>query len=288
MFNRLAFVFAFIGSIAQAQPSDAIEPTPQDPYFQAVALLDEENPDMPAIIALMRQSAESGNGQAQWFLLHSAGVPGTGVTDEEALKWLKSVALTHLPSAYLLAGRYLTGDGVPKSERRGLRLLQDAAEGGYGPAALALGELLIRKGGEKMQEGLQWLDLAGQAGSVEGWGRLGYLLLSGDLGVPVDALSGMNFLHKASREGFADAAELIGMIHSAGAFGQAQDDSLAAAAFKKAGELGSDTAKMTYALMLYNGAGLPADKVSAEAILTELQDKRKNKDTEHAGADTKN
>ncbi len=120
-----------------------------------------------------------------------------------AARWFGLAAENGDPRAANNLGQmYLAGDGVPKSQKDGLKWLLAAANGGYSKAMYSLGRHYEDR---NLAEAANWYDKASEQGHARAQNILGNMLRFG-YGVPTDAQRAAELYRSAAENGNATAA----------------------------------------------------------------------------------
>ena len=154
-----------------------------------------------AEVARLRSAAEQGDAEAQLEL----GIPGHGVSREEAMKWLhKSADQGNAHAHCLLAMYYSKDDPYPKAD---VGLPEDKAEAA------------------------RWYRLAAELGDCEGQWKLGICYLRG-IGVARNDEEAVKWFRKAAEQDYYHAQYLLGRCYFEGT-GVPKDDIEAAKWLRK-------------------------------------------------------
>ena len=110
--------------------------------------------------------------------------------------------------------------GASEAFQQGVEWLESAGQAGYSQAWLILGEWfqLQAQGPSDVQQAIEYYTLAANLDDLVGQHRLGMLLLSAHTGPEMKAL-GVTWLSRAAHGGDALAATLLGMVHARGLHG---------------------------------------------------------------------
>ncbi len=142
--------------------------------------------------------------------------------DVEALRWLRRTAdgdgPGQLEAAVNLGGMYSTGlGGVVQDEAEAIRWYHRAAEQGYLPAQLRMGEMYAAGRGTRQDvvEALVWYRRAAEQGDANAQYNLGVAYETGR-GVTQDAAEAVRWFRPAAEQGSASAQFALGDMYTRG------------------------------------------------------------------------
>ncbi len=164
-----------------------------------------------------------------------------------------------IPALYHLAGMYRDGLGMDPDPAAAVELYGIAADSGYVPALLALGEL-YESGGKPngkpdYERGLRSYELAAQAGDVNGMFHYARFLHFG-YGTPPDEEKALLYFQKLADGGLHDGAYYyMGLYCQEGRGGQPKDDLLALKYYRKGARKGNAACCRQLGIMYENGLG---------------------------------
>lgn len=169
--------------------------------------------------------------------------------DHEAQYWLGSI--------------YVQGKLVQKDYVQAESWFLKSAEGGYVPAARALGLLYWRRDPAKAA---MWLQQAAQKGNAEAQFDLGNAYEQGSLGT-ISYREALNWLHKSAKQGHPEAQAMLGQMYEDGE-GVKQNYAMAAKWYRKAAEHvpnlgGAGQGRNNLGILYMQGRGVPTDLVRA-------------------------
>lgn len=142
-------------------------------------------------LALSQPESEIENANALFHEIFGEKFSG----DEERLLraralWERLAAEDDVGSKYFLSFLYAAGlGGVERDEARSVRLVEEAAEGGYAPAQFGLASW-FESGlyvGRDWDKAVAWYEKAAVQGNVFARSRLRRAYTNGELGLPIDA-----------------------------------------------------------------------------------------------------
>lgn len=178
--------------------------------------------------------------------------------------------------AQALWGRMLlNGQGVPRNESEGLRLLQASAEANdpAGQTGLAIALLEGRDGmARNPGQALVLLSRAAERDQPEALHRLGSLHFFG-VATTRNPAKGMEYLRRAADLGWPAACELLGIINLEGLNGVPANHTQAVVWLRKAAEAGLPTSQALYGDRLWHGDGVAQDREVALSWLRKAADK---------------
>lgn len=192
-------------------------------------VLGGETTDLAADIDLIRRSAEAGDVDAQYAMgqLYVSGRHEKGVDFDQdyaqAVKWFRMVAERNeqtwlkqemvLGAQHNLAGCYLEGKGVEKSEKEAVNWYRKAAEGGNRKSQFMLGACYEKGWGVKQDNEMAaiWFRKAAENGLPVAQYRLGIRYFDGD-GVEKDEEKALAWLRKAAEGGDEDAKKALKIL----------------------------------------------------------------------------
>lgn len=195
-----------------------------------------------------RKAAQAGDGHAM-FLLAMRSDPGPTRID-----WLtKAVSRGNLQAAMVLSSiRRSQGD-----TERANKLIQFAAENGYGPARIQIAKALRAnsKNSENVARARSMFTNEAIAGYPEAQYQLAWMLYNGE-GGPKDQKGGIEWLFEAASAGYVPAQYDYAVAN-------ANQPKEAVRWFTKAARAGSPTAMYQLALLHGNGKGIPVNLQTA-------------------------
>jgi TPR repeat protein len=114
----------------------------------------------------------------------------------------------------LMAGRFRTGDRLPRDPERALRLLRIAAEEGHPPAQYDLARMYEQGLGTEpdQHEAAHWYLQAAQAGDVHAQHHLAEMHIAGR-GVPRDLAEGARWMERAAESGHAEIYDDLAQLY---------------------------------------------------------------------------
>ena len=173
------------------------------------------------------------------------------------------VALTVLGSTLVAAGQLEDAwVALRKSDcASALNIWRPLAEQGDAAAQTGLG-ILYDNGCAVPKDAalaLVWYSKAADQGNAEAEYRLGQAYVLGRKDLPPDRSRGLALMIRAGEHGHATSLRAIGDFYRIGLFGFSKDDAEAAAWYRKAADLGSDTAEGHLAIAYELGRGVPKD-----------------------------
>lgn len=144
----------------------------------------EEAGERERMVELLEEAAGRGHGDAMWLLARQ------GAGEESAGRMERAAEMGSVPAQRELGVMYATGDGVVERDlEAAARWYRLAAEGGDAESQYDLGlMLLLGEGGAKnVEEGLRWLERAGEQAEGDALRVLVDCYEEGRLGVGKDA-----------------------------------------------------------------------------------------------------
>jgi TPR repeat protein len=218
--------------------------------------------DVKAGIALIRQAADAGNPEAQYALAilyrHGRLIPKD---EAKARALLKSAAAMGVPEAQTVLGQdILESLGEYDNPAQGRALLQKAADAGNLTAHSYLGTSLLEKVPKDYERAIKHLTTAAEGGIVPAQLMLGIAYSNGgglyrSRALP-DRARGFEWISKAADGGSALAWTWIGWAYQEGKV-VSKDLSKAAAAWKRAAEMGDPVGAHALSLAYRDGIGMP-------------------------------
>ncbi len=194
---------------------------------------------------------------------------GSGVTAEfdEAMKYFEQAekagnAKGLLAQAMLLDGSF--GFEKQKNEAKADELYKKAADGGQVEGMLVLGKKKLAKSkgqGKEGEEGLAWIQKAGEKGYGPAYVALGDAYVDGTL-VKKDEAKAFSYYQKAADAGVPDAIAKVGVCYERGV-GVAKDEKKAFEQYKAALEKGSAAAAFNLAVCYDAGTGVEKSVANA-------------------------
>jgi membrane associated rhomboid family serine protease/TPR repeat protein len=200
-----------------------------------------------------------------------AGLAGWGtITQSHA----DAKTLAHAKAT--IGAERLTGDLVPLQPQSGLALIREAAETNPYVATSLAQRLRAGRGVPKDEaEAIKWFQRGAEGGDKEAMAAYGLALIEGN-NVPRDADRGAAMLRELSKRGYGGADLQLGLILESGRGGAVIDLEGAARSYQRACETEAQwwdekTARNSgcyhWALMLFAGRGVAADRVKAREVL---------------------
>ena len=215
------------------------------------ALCESRRPDYQArTIATLKTKAEKGNAQAQFLLakryLEGEGVP---VNLTESFHWFhKAAEQGHTEGECQLGVRYVQGEGTPKDYEAGIDWFRKAAAQGNADAQYNLGFLFENGLGVKrdLAEAAIWYQRAGEKGHVLAQNELGLICFS----FRKDYAEAAQWFRRAAEQGSALAENSLGVLYLQG-LGVKQDNNEAFNWFQQSAEHGCAEGQSNYAQFLF-------------------------------------
>jgi TPR repeat protein len=175
--------------------------------------------DPPRAAAAIRTAANAGHGLAQYMygVMLEAGYGGLARDEAAALQWFTRSADQGVSPARLRTGEALAFGqlGSRIDRERGVRLLEEAAEGGERAAVNLLGEVYAASAAEgDRRRAVQYFTKAAELGDPAAQSNLGLAYLTG-FGVPEDAARGSIWLSKSAASGYAPGQYALGVSYLA-------------------------------------------------------------------------
>ena len=201
----------------------------------------------------LAKAAEQGHAEAS-FAIAQCYYEGKGVlkNDGVALHWARAGAeKDHVPSQYMLSVMLQNGEGGRREASQAEALLAKATEAGYAKAQYASGRKLYARG--DMAQAAAWLHKAAKQGEANAMCLLGLMYASGQ-GVPRDVVQSMGFYASAAEAGLAEAQYSLAMALEGG-IGIAPDDAQSLHWMRKAAEQGHANAQWRFGQRLRLGMG---------------------------------
>uniref|UniRef100_A0A7S2W194 PDZ domain-containing protein n=1 Tax=Rhizochromulina marina TaxID=1034831 RepID=A0A7S2W194_9STRA len=162
---------------------------------------------------------------------------------------------------YDLACRYRLGEGVEQDTQLSIEFLARAADAGYPPAQVALGNLYENDpdlSAENVEKTAQLYQAAADKGNHKALFFLGKLCLSGK-GVKEDQGKGVELLRRAADSGIAEAHFKLAELYDHGIFGLDQSEAKAVQHVETAADLGLVAAQYELGHRFANGQGIRLD-----------------------------
>ncbi len=220
-----------------------------------------------AALPLLRQAADSGDGQAM-TLVGWMYQSGWGVSQDyvEAVTWFRKGAGANPgnPSSMAAIGQlYLSGKGVKKDYGDAMSWFRKAADGGSSFAMWKVGILCQNGWGVRKdyKEALSWYTKAADAREVRAMGSIGLLYQQGH-GVHRDLGQAMLWYQKGAAVGNRDDMRRIGFLYEYG-WGVRKDYVEAMRWYQKASVAGDYIAMLNIGNMYEHGSGVKKDKDQA-------------------------
>lgn len=176
--------------------------------------------DVPAGLEWLRQSVNISQNADDMAAL-ALTLAGAGGDQKEAMQWAQMAADKGSPKGMEVLGMArLSGHwGLPKDPALAEKLLTAAAQKGDVNTQVVLGKLYFSDvfGQKNPAAGVRWLQAAADGGSGEAAGLLGYFLITGKEGVPVDAARGVALARKAMASNAKEGHYAMGVAYVTGA-----------------------------------------------------------------------
>ena len=237
--------------------------------------------DVNEAARLTQLSAAQGHGHAE-VNLGTMYLNGHGVkqSDTEATRLYRKGAAKGIPQGLeSLAVCHAEGRGVPQSQDEAMRLMRAAAEIGYPPAQYYLGAVYKNAPGYSIRapldyaEAAKWFRMAAENSAVafrmaetsalnnpvtSSQCNLGCLYANGQ-GVAKDPEEALKWFRRAADHGYAEAQNLLGLMHQNGSDGLQQSATHAVSWYRKAAEQGFAQAQFSLGIMYGGGMGIARD-----------------------------
>jgi uncharacterized protein len=187
-----------------------------------------------------------------------------------ALAAAKEAAAQGQPAAHTLVGRILNeGLGVPRDAKGALEWYRKGAELGDANAQLALGLLYVRGEGVPAdpEVAAQWFEKSAALGNAKANYNLGVMYAAGR-GRPADPKRAVELLEMAAKADEMQAAYDLAQLYADPLGYQVRDVAKAVYWMGKAADSGLVEAQLDFAMMLFKGRGLPADRKRAAWYFT--------------------
>jgi TPR repeat protein len=224
----------------------------------------------------LTEAADRGHPRAMWYLSRCLS-EGRGMERDmpRCLKLLIEAVGLDDPCAQLdLATRHLAGDGVPRDDDMGLRLLERSAKNGL-PTACDLLGLAYSSGkyglAPDKAKALAWWGEGARLGSGASMTSLASAYTQGD-GVPRDFEKAVSYLQDAVKQEVTprEAFSLLGVCYYAG-MGVERDHKQAVRHLMVAAEAGSALAVFYLGVCCHRGHGVPVDTGRAVELFREAR-----------------
>ena len=221
------------------------------PAWRYQALCENIKPDHQArIVATLKTKAENGDAQAQ-FLLAKRYLKGEGVPVNltESFQWFhKAAEQGHAEAEYELGMRYVQGEGTPKDYEAGNDWFRKAAAQGNTDAQYDLGYGFENGLGVKrdLAEAAIWYQRAGEKGHVLAQNQLGMICAFSRK----DYAEAEQWFRRAAEQGNALAENSLGALYLQG-LGVKQDKNEAFKWFQQSAQNGCAEGQNSYAVLLY-------------------------------------
>lgn len=208
--------------------------------------------------------AESSDADAQYTLGKTYEATRTAEGSAAAAVWFgKAAEQGHSGAQISLAWMYINGDGVPKNDGEGFRLLRKAAEQGDPTAFVGLG--MCYKDGYGVTkddaEAFRWFLKAAEKNLVGAQYRLALCYQAGR-GVEKDDAKAVEYWRKAAEQNLPVAQVVLGRRYAEGR-GVNQDFSEAVRWFRQVAEEDDRLGQDLLGMMYFEGKGVPQDYVEA-------------------------
>jgi TPR repeat protein len=180
--------------------------------------------DLALAFKLYTQAAEQGEGQALfnlgiWYRDNKGGV---GQDDTKAFQYfLKSSKAGFLGGKHMVGLCSLEGQGTPRNENMGLKLIQEAADEGY-PSAQSYIGIAYYEGKlfkQNFKKAFSWTSKAAAQGYPSAQYNLAVMLYNGE-GTAVDLARAYEMAEKAAEQGHHDARLLMEKIKPSETFAE--------------------------------------------------------------------
>lgn len=176
--------------------------------------------DVPAGLDWLRKSVDISQNADDMASL-SVVLEMAGHSPQEAMQWAQKAADKGSPKGMEVLGMaHLSGQwGLPKDPALAEKLLTQAAQKGDANTQLVLGQLYLTGlfGRKDAAAGMRWLQAAADGGNAKAAGLLGYFLITGKEGVPVDAARGVTLARKSMAGNEMEGHYAMGVAYVTGA-----------------------------------------------------------------------
>ena len=187
---------------------------------------------------------------------------------EDTIKQLEDRAVTgDTKSQYHLGVCLAQGIGMPVDHDAALEWITMAADKGYIPAQMWLGNLYLTAHDE--EQARHWYELASLQGNTDAMYYLSLIYLRENV-AGADPTLAFEWLKKAAEGGHLGAVERLAYMYCLG-HGVEQNDEEAMAWFEKAAFMGDTTAQAILATGFLTGFGVPAHEFSATYWFSQLK-----------------
>ncbi len=192
------------------------------------------------------------NAQYRMGLYYDKGLLGLDANDNHAVFWYMQAAQQKNPEAcYELSYRYAEGRGVERNLEQSVRLLHEAARGGYPDALYDLG--IRNKNARRYQEAIKWFEAAAEKQYAPAQYELGLFSLQGI--VVLNPTAGVARVHQSAQQGYAPAQYELASIYAAGVHVQASSQE-ALVWLLRAAEQGLVQAQYDYGMRCLQSEGM--------------------------------
>ncbi len=218
-------------------------------------------------VAEAKAGAEKGDAASQ-LVLGTAYLSGDGVArdEKEGLKWVLASAEQGYARAQTALGlMYESGSGVARDDIAALFWLRKAGEQRIPEAQYSVGNFYAagRGGPADQAEAVKWWRAAAEGNYREAQFNLAVALRDGS-GVNQDDAEAAKWFEKAAVQGLAEAQSALGILYTAGR-GVPQNGRKAVEWLLKAAEQGLPEAQGGLGVLYSGGKGVPRDLVVAHA-----------------------
>jgi TPR repeat protein len=218
--------------------------------------------DFTTAYRLFGRLAESGDVEAIFYLGAIAHRDGMAV---DAARWFcRAAEGGHLGGQHNCAVFSYRGMGTPQRTEDARRWFAAAAARGHLGSAASLGAMLLEGEGGPADPaaGLAWLGWAAAGGQPQALFALANAHELGR-GVARDPATALDYFRRAAEAGHPEAQNAFGSFLLHGAYGLKENPAEAARWFRRAAERNSPAGAFNLGTLLWQGRGMPADKVEA-------------------------
>jgi len=222
------------------------------PAWRYQTLCESLKPDYQEhVVAALKTKADKGDAQSQFLLakryLNGEGVP---VNLTESFKWFRKAAdQGHVEAEYQLGMRYVQGEGTPRDYEAGNDWFRKAAAQGNTDAQYNLGCAYDNGLGVKqdLAEAAIWYQRAAEKGHVPAQNRLGLICAFSRK----DYAEAAKWFRRAADQGDAMAENSLGALYLKG-LGIQEDKNEAFKLFEQSAQGGCVEGQNSYAVLLYS------------------------------------
>lgn len=177
------------------------------------------SPPAASTAAPLQKNAATGNAAAEVALGQRLMKSKDPADKAAAAKWFREAAMQgNADGEWELGSAYFGGAGVTRDTATGLTWMRKSLSDGsadhmafYGYVSDMMG--FLSGNNQESQEGAKWIRRAAEAGSTKGMEMLGFLSLSGKMGMTKNTASAEHWLLKAARLGDVNAQEALGTLY---------------------------------------------------------------------------